>query len=288
MAAYSTWALYEDTLGLTTLAWDDGYAVTGYDPGFAAHREVVEDNSDADGEHDTTRFHGPRVVTLDLRLLGEPADRHRLRTTLAAYCRADQRPALRWVSPHLGPVETVGRIADLHATIPGAMRAFTARLVQRVPTGLIRATDTQTFTVRPGAGVIQTGRTYNLTYDRVYPSGTVIGAASIVVGGNAPVKPVIRIYGPIVNPDLSLSTGGRWKFSGNGGVTLGAGDFIEIDVENRTVYLNANPTLTRYNYLDFATLNWSGLQPGAQTGSLDGTGVDSNTQATLEAHISWL
>ena len=284
MATPSSWSLYDDLLGVLPLAWEDGIAVTAYDPGFASHREVVEDNSDASGEYDTTRYHGPRVVTIDLRLLGDPIDRHRLRTAIAAYCRPDRRPALRWVSPHLGPVETVGRLTDLHASIPGAMRAFTARIVQRVPTGLIRTTASRTATVRPGAGVIQTGRTYSLTYNRVYPSGTVIGSASIIVGGNAPVKPIIRIYGPITNPDLTLSSGGRWKFT----LVVAAGDFLEIDVENRTVYLNANSTLTRYNYMDFATLNWSGLQPGAQTGSLDGSSVDSNTQATLEWRDSWL
>jgi hypothetical protein len=288
MADHSTWALYEDTLGLLPLAWDAGYAVTAYDPGHPQHREVIEANSDADGEYDTTRHHGARVVSLDVRLLGDPVDRHQLRTALAAYCRPDKRPALRWDSPYLGEVETVGRITDLSASIPTAMRGLGARITQRVSTGLLRATHLEQATIRPGAGVIQAGRTYDLTYDRVYPSGTVIGAAAIVVGGNAKAKPIIRIYGPITNPDLTISTGGRWKFTGNGGLAVSAADLIEIDVENRTVYLNANPTLTRYNYMDFSTLSWAPLEPGTQSGSLDGSAVDQNTQAVVEWRDSWL
>jgi hypothetical protein len=288
MADHSTWALYEDTIGLLALDWDAGYAVTAYDPGHPQHREVIEDNSDADGEYDTTRHHGARVVTLDVRLLGDPVDRHRLRADLAAYCRPDKRPALRWSSPHLGEVETVGRLTDLTAGIPTGMRGLAARVVQRVPSGLLRQTHEDSAIVRPGASVVQAGRTYPLTFDRAYPSGTVIGAAAIVVGGNAKVQPIIRIYGPITNPDLSISTGGRWKFTGNGGLVVSAADFVEIDVENRTVYLNGSSALIRYNYLDFATLAWTPLEPGTQSGALDGTSVDSNTQAVVTWRDSWL
>jgi hypothetical protein len=289
VTGYSTFALFEQSLGLLELDPAAGYAVQGFDPGAPAHRESVDANSDANGEYDTTRWWGGRIVTLDLRLVGDPETRHSLRSNLVRYSLPALRPAIRWRSPHYGEVQTLGRFQSVTAVMPLAMRGYTARVVQRCASGLLQSTALRQTVVRPGTAGAQAGRVYDLTFPRVYPTGVVVGSGLAAVAGEAPVSPVVRIYGPVANPDLQIvTTGARWLFSGNGGLTVAAGDYVEIDVAARTVYLNGNSTLTRYNYLDFATLAWAGLAPGNNALYFTGGSPDSNTNALIEWRDSWL
>lgn len=103
------------------------------------------------------------------------------------------------------------------------------------------------------------GKTYRYTYPRGYfPSSG--GQAAVVNSGNVPTPPVLRVYGQCTAPRVRLlSTGQEIVLTG----TIAAGDYMEIDVAQRTVKLNG--ATLRNNLLDFASTSWWEIPPGSQT-----------------------
>jgi hypothetical protein len=100
------------------------------------------------------------------------------------------------------------------------------------------------------------------------PSGG--GTAACTNAGNRKTPPVIRIYGYAVNPQvLNVTTGDRISVTG----TIAAGDYLELDVYNRTAKLNG--TTLRNNLIDSANTVWWELPAGASNvrllaGTFDG------------------
>ena len=105
----------------------------------------------------------------------------------------------------------------------------------------------------PTIGGFSYPRTYNYTYGGAFSSG-----ASITNVGNFPYEPILKIYGPCVDPDIqSDQNSERVKFSG---LTIGSGDYVEIDIRNSTVLLNG--VSSRYSKLDLAATKFIKIYPG--------------------------
>jgi hypothetical protein len=86
-------------------------------------------------------------------------------------------------------------------------------------------------------GVTGTGLVYPLTYPLDYgvPAGATPGAVQVPNGGTAPYWPALRIDGPVTNPVVTVNETGDWvRFNGS----LTAGQWLEIDCQNRRVLLN--------------------------------------------------
>jgi hypothetical protein len=109
-----------------------------------------------------------------------------------------------------------------------------------------------------------TGRTYNLTFNRVYPHAD--GGSGIVTVTNAGDKgtwPRLLIYGPCTNPAIWWVTPpGAVVFSS---LTVAAGDYLDVDTFNQTALVNSDPASSRYDALDFAQTVWAPLDPGDTT-----------------------
>lgn len=87
------------------------------------------------------------------------------------------------------------------------------------------------------------------------PSGG--GTATVTNKGNRPTPPIFRIYGMCVNPAIvNVSTGDRITIAG----TIANGDYLEIDVANRTAKLNGG-TLQN-NLVDSVNTTWYELPRG--------------------------
>lgn len=97
------------------------------------------------------------------------------------------------------------------------------------------------------------------------------GTVAFTNAGNRPTPPIFRIYGMAVNPQIvDLASQKRISLLG----TIGAGDYLELDVLGRTVKLNGS--ISRQNFYDAANSQWFELSPGVTilqlvAGSFDGT-----------------
>lgn len=106
-------------------------------------------------------------------------------------------------------------------------------------------------------------------------------AVQVVNGGNRPTPPVIRINGPIENPILISDTAGKtMTFSP---LTLLSGEYIDVDMKNKTVKLNGNTN--RRNTLIAPT--WFYLEKGANTLRLRASSSDPTAFATVSYRPAW-
>lgn len=104
------------------------------------------------------------------------------------------------------------------------------------------------------------------------------GEATVTNNGNRPTPPVFRIYGQVTSPSILLVGSSPTKqiaFTGS----VGAGDYLEVDVANRTVLLNG--TTNRINLLNFASTTWYELPVGTSTIQLQGTNFDGTARVDV-------
>lgn len=111
--------------------------------------------------------------------------------------------------------------------------------------------------------------------------------------------PLIRIVGPIANPVISnVTTGERLALTDNGGLVLGEGERVDIDLagaprrDARTIRAQAGESLAQYLSVDSDLATWhfaykgerlrdGSYATGTNTIGVTGTGVNSNTRITL-------
>lgn len=258
-------------------------------------REVTRYRSLADGNFDDTRYVGARAITLAIRFKdallggcsedGEPnPSMQTLIDLLTPYMSPRRRPTLTWQLPGSDQVRAaVVRGVNWGYTVDGPKaQAIAPQWV--VPSGEVLAggPDAQHCeAIRPSVDV-EAGRTYDLTFDRVYPPSDPIGGRTIVNPGTAPTHWVLTIYGPVTNPSFTIN-GVLFSTSRLGGVTLVAGQTLVINTRARTVLFNGLPTGSRYQNTNFDQWSWDDLllQPGTNTVRFDGTGLSAQTSADL-------
>jgi hypothetical protein len=124
-----------------------------------------------------------------------------------------------------------------------------------------------------------TGRGYNKSYDFGYGAPSTGNNVTLQLGGNREQPGVIRIYGPITNPALTFyNTGAVMYFN----LTIAAGEYLEINLNNRTVKLNG--TAGRRNKLTMSG-NWYLLQVGVNSFSITGSAtLAGTTKLTVTAN----
>lgn len=101
------------------------------------------------------------------------------------------------------------------------------------------------------------GGTYPTTYPFMY--GESSGGLAVVQNpGTVETPPLVRVYGPVTSPRYVLvSTGQQVKLVGE----IGAGDYVEVDHDARTVKLNGSAD--RLNMLDTPNSNFFAIPPAA-------------------------
>ena len=122
----------------------------------------------------------------------------------------------------------------------------------------------------PGAGLV-----YPLAYPLDYglPPGAVPGSVPVANVGTAAYWPRLRLDGPAPNPSVSLvETGDTIQYNG----TLLAGQWLDIDCQNRRVLLNGQVSV---RHLVSDTGSWLAIPPGG--GSVTWTADAADPAATL-------
>lgn len=124
------------------------------------------------------------------------------------------------------------------------------------------------------------GRTYDRTYPLTYAAGGTGGNLTVTNAGNFPTRPVLTITGPATSPRAENVTAGRHLLFD---LTLGAGDFLVVDMDARTILLGG--TASRYSSLAPGS-SWWDLAPGEN--QLKYTSADSMGTLEVRYRSAWL
>lgn len=285
--------------------------VTNIDLGFPSVRAVAEDRPGGDGTEDHTAYLGARNVSIDMVLWGNGDVRPpALLDQLRSYCSPRARPWLLYRYDG----ETSERRMRLRVdgqSAPVSVERRTSIATQAswlCPSGLAEAVDEQTIILSPV--VSAPGRTYPRSHPWAYESATVIdggdpgsGATQAVDGGdpasiysevigaavnagNFDAPWVARFYGPLVSPRLeNLTTGQRFHLPFG---SVGAGQYLEVDVAARTVTIDSDPDVNRFDFVDFTTSSWWPLAPGVNELRFTALGASEPAQAVVTYRDTYL
>jgi hypothetical protein len=144
-----------------------------------------------------------------------------------------------------------------------------------------RYDDTETLiTLTPPTGAVG-GITVPLTTPfTISTSGLSTSSATATNAGTIATRPVITLYGPLVDPVIANLTAMRTlSFT----LTLASGDYLEVDFDRRTVLLNG--TASRTSALT-STAAWWELAPGGN--DLAFTAGGGAGTAEIRFRSSWL
>ena len=240
----------------------DTVLLTAFEVGTPEVRAVMRGRAGRDGYADETAHLGNGLATISGEFWGdETSTAAELLDRLKRFCHPSRRPLLvyRWDG-------TEERTATLrYDGIGDPVTVERQNLIAwhvswHIPAG-VSVGVRRTVTANPGLG--ESGRTYPKTYPRAYPLHTGNGTVLVEHPGSAPTAPLVRVYGPCSGPRLANNTTGqRLEFFSS--LSVAAGDFLELDFDQRTVRMNGNADAgaNRRRYLDFGRSAWWTLQPG--------------------------
>jgi hypothetical protein len=263
-----------------------GYFCTQLDLGFPAVREVISNRPGMDGSDDRTQYMGSRVVTANITTLaGAGGDIDAVAASFAPYMSPDARPVLHYVLDRPGqPERTMTlRAAGYSWPIAGPnQRDIQLQWVAADPA--CWDPNVQSVTAYSGASVI-TGRSYPLTFNRVYPAGGGTGPAfaQILSHGHLTVQPLLTIYGPITAPQVTFATAlsnEQFAIPFDPGFIISSGGYVTVDTLEKTAYLNGDPTQPVMHNIDWLNASWPSLPvaPDYTTIGLKGSSTVSATQ----------
>lgn len=263
----------------------DDILVHTINPGSPTVRAVTEDRTGAHGAYDTTRFYGGRVVEMTATIWS-PA----LLREISTYLSPRLRPMLGVTDPDVYDGERFLLLRRDNFT-PGDIShmSHVRRPLQfqwACPTGLWQATDPVSFELNAEGG-FTAGRTYPETWPRVYPATAGTGQLRHDNPGTEPADQMARLYGPCNGPRYTCDTTGE-TLAFDEGLTINAGDYVEIDTANHTAYYLSDPAASRAQYLDWSVSSWWQVPPGPSAVRYHPvSGVDAGCGAVATYRPSW-
>ena len=282
--------LYHPDLGTLVLGCDP-YVVTSLQVSSPDVREVVRNRSLADGTLDDTRYLGARAITLAIRFndvsrcaADVDTSMQVLIDQLTPYMTPRRRPTLTWQLPRSDQLRAaVVRGSNWSWAVAGP-KAQGIAPQWIVPTGEILAGGPdaeQCITIKPSSDT-ETGRNYDLTFNRTYPASQPVGGRTIVNPGTGLAHWTLTIYGPVVNPRFTIN-GIVFKTDRQGGVALVAGQTLVVNTRTRTVLLNGVAAASKYQNTNYDEWSWGDLllKPGNNVVRFDGTGLTVQSAATI-------
>lgn len=157
----------------------------------------------------------------------------------------------------------------------------------QIPVTLLFATadpsifDDALSSVSVGLANVGAGRTYPLTYPRVYGAGASGGIIEALNAGNYASRPVATIVGPCVNPIVTNADTGEFVQCI---ITLGSTDSLVIDFDARTVELNGE---SRYS-TKTSDSTWWDLAPGTTEVHFTANAFTTGATCTLAWRSAWM
>jgi hypothetical protein len=233
---------------------------------------------------------GSRVVSADIMAVtGAGAQIDAVASSFAPFMVPSARPVLHYVLDRPGNAE---RTITLRASaytwpIAGAyQRSIHLAWVAADP--VIVDPTIQSATAWAGTGGAN-GRTYNLIFNRSYPQGTQAPTIAIVqTHGDLPIKPKLRIYGPITGPSVpgTVSPGNIQSIVKLvSSYRIDVGHWLDIDTNAKTAYVDSDPNQPAMSSIDWASTIWPVIPPAPASASF--TLIGTSTSQVTQVVISW-
>lgn len=267
------------------------FSVQSIQIGSPAVRAVTRSRALADGEFDDSKFRGARAITLGLITRDEACGAvtiQGLLDELLPYMSPRRRPTLTWALPG---TESELRSAIVrgvaHPVVVERAKHIAIALSFVVPSGEVVTPAVSTLAIDPTTDT-ELGRTYDLTFPRVYPASSGIGDRLATNTGNAPAHWRATLSGICTNPTFTVN-GITINFNANGGLALPAGGTVMIDTRERTIRYADDPAQSKYANTNFSAWAWDDLllEPGTNTVRFSAASLGVGARAELSWYATW-
>jgi hypothetical protein len=265
-----------------------GYFVTSLDLGSPDVRAVISHRPDADGADDRTQYLGSRLVSVDITaVLHAGAQIDAVAASFAPYMSPRQRPVLHYVLDRPGAPErtmTVRAAAYAWKADNDERRDIQLQFVAADPAAYDPTVQQAT---SAAGGVVGAGRTYSLTFGRSYPAGGGSPSTGIInSGGDLPVQPFLRIFGPITQPVVTFQTadGRTMRVAFLSTFAIGAGAYVDVDPDAKTARYMGDPAQNMLARLDWSLTTWP-LLPAGSDNRMTLTG--GNSSGATQVLATW-
>lgn len=245
--------------------------------------EVRQDDMDREGSHGTYTgpdYVGARVVQLGLTMIADSPDE--LRALTLALRAATQ--------PQVAPAELRFLDWDMMALAKVRRRSmpYDAEYLWRSGTAALEfyAADPYLYSLEERSATTQAyapaaGRTYPLVFNRTYGAAGTSGRIQAVNAGAAPSYPVLRIAGPVKDPQVEqVNTGVTLLID----ATLQPGEHLVIDTRTRAVLLQGSAPRRQWVR---AGSTWPILQPGSNEIAYRGSELPSAPGQPSYLTVNW-
>jgi hypothetical protein len=283
-------------LGAQSIQLDNpaaGYFCQSLDLGTPIVRDVTVNRPDMHGMDDRSAYFAGRTVTVNIiALRGAGAQIDAVAASFAPYMLPGARPVLHYVLDRPGAPERVltlrGESYDFPIVGPN-QRDIVLTFIAADP--VVRDPVTQSVTSWSGS-VPTGGRVYNLTFNRIYPTGGSSSNATITTHGDLPCQPLLSIYGPITTPKVTITTqvsGTVFSVWGVVGFAIAAGHFCAIDTAQHTAYMDGDPTQNVLGSIDWLNTIWPVIPPSPDSAVMSLAGDPSGGVMTgvTQVRASW-
>lgn len=265
----------------------DGYVVTNWIIGAPDVRAVVREKALGNGTDDDTRFLGARAVSVNVVVDVNKADPQLSLDRLEQYTKPRYRPRLHWTVP--GSTQERSMLVR-GVSAPTSIQGRQAHVMSVSwvgPLGIIESPQQSSITINPGSDT-EDGRTYDLDFDRVYPFSLGIGDRLVVNAGTEVADWEATIFGSCEDPVLTIN-GIDMAFTNTGGIAIGGGTSLVLASRDATVYLNGDPTESRYDKLNFTEWSWEQvrLQPGNNIVSYSAAVLGAGSTVQFRWRSAW-
>lgn len=255
----------------------DPIACKTWDLGSPEVRITTTPIAGSDGTAESGGYLGSRTVTMDLLIRGDGAkvasghDPYWYAEQLTAMCHPARTPQLKIVRNSESSAGVAWYLSLrgnpwslVYERASAAMLSLT--LTFTAPLGMFES-ELHTLTSSTGNTAAATDWHFTAAFPHNFGAATRSPFLTAVVGGTAPINPILYISGPVTDPSLHDDSGQRFDFSG---LTLDSGETVQINMGAGTVLKadphtngTTNPANDVFSTVDFATSTFWTWQPGS-------------------------
>ncbi|WP_328934143.1 MULTISPECIES: phage distal tail protein [unclassified Streptomyces] len=232
------------------------------------------------GDYTGPDYTGPRTIQLGLGLRGDdPDDLRALSLALRAATQPQNQPA---------PLQFLDQDILVYGKVRKRSIPYDAEYLWRLGDAALEfycadpclyGLDEQS--VSTTAYSPSAGRTYPLTFPRVYGSAGTSGRVTAVNAGDSPAFPVLRLDGPVANPSIEqVTTGSTLTLD----ATLQPGEFLLIDTRSRAVLLMGSSP--RRSWVRGGS-TWPLIQPGSNELAYRGSALPGAPGQSSLLTVTW-
>jgi hypothetical protein len=251
--------LDENTLGQLDFTCVDGIITTNFEIGWPEVREVVDPRALSDGSVDTTRYLGSRAVTVSIRYNQNVLPTQDLVDMVTPYMSPRVRPTITWSiqDPPAGPnYKRSLSVRGSGAPLVIDQFKYHTMVLQWVSQDSYTSGPTESCAVATLTGTAESGRVYDLEFDRDYPASPPYGTTLFNTAGNAPMDWIGTLTAEVTTPEI-LVNDTTITF---GALALLAGQTVIIDTQERTILRNGDPNDSLYGITNFQDWQWDDLR----------------------------